>query len=345
MKKINVSKSYEKVKVSLAIEKEILELLDNALFGFKLVNMLAQEKENLVDFLSSKNEAQYKSIFNRSELLSKILETISKEKLFVVNNQDYSLKDLSEIGDEIAFNSMFDIYVDMTQLFNISNLGSFKEKAMNDIKDLTVEQTFEYLRRRRGFGEVKYSIITSKKGLDDTSEITWDHLDDMYLNIDNLNTEKVFSSYSLFSESFESKSGFQWSDTLLILFGSNKNEKISDVETKIEFQLKQIQNLYKKTVNINEVYKKSEEMDFLMKSNYYSWEMQSKLSDRLAELTIFAAKGIYKDIPDLLKVKILRNHLFDEGHRYHVHLFEQYLIHKFDLDLNYESRDFYDEAL
>jgi hypothetical protein len=222
---------------------------------------------------------------------------------------------------------------------------------MNDIRDLTVEQTYEYLKKRDdnyfldANGQIDIIIPAARDGLDGTSEITWDHLDDMYLNIDSLSTKKILNYNPLFSESFDSKWGSQWSDILLIVFGSNKDKKISDVETKIETQLKQIQNLYKKTVNINEVYKKSEKMDFLSMSTYYSWEMQDQISDRLAELTIFAAKGIYKDIPDLLKVKILRNHLFDEGHRYHVHLFEQYLIHKFDLDLNYESRNFYDEAL
>lgn len=351
MKKIDVSKSYEKVKVSLALDKEIIDLVDNSLIGFKLINLLSKEHDDIKNFMSVKNEPSYKSILNRSDFLVRILDVIKEEKLFAVNGTDYSLEELVLIGDEISFNSMFDFYIDLTQLFTPINLGKILNETVNEIRNLSLTETLEHLTKPFYLNLDKPLLygtyeeaISGKQDEEDT--IPWSQLDGMFFDIDSINTIFTLPLISLFSHHDSQEAGMPWSSVLQTKFGINKGEIIKDIETKLITRTNNIMNLHKKSYNLNEIYKTSDEMDFYARKNNYTWELHSDITNELKKTIIFIVKNLYNDIPDLLKVMILRNYLFGETHRYNVHIFEKYLECKFDIK-NREKKEAvtYDETL
>lgn len=344
MKKIDVFKSYEKVKVSLALEKQVLDLVDESLVGFKLVNMLGRESDNTIESLSLKNESAYKSILNRSEFISKILDTISDSKLFLINGEEYSLKQLSVLGDDIALASYFDTYTNITKFFRILNPHRLKEHKFQKMRNMNVEETLEYL--KYGDEEIQNRILQ----IEEKDEF-FRSIEEIGIRSEELELLDKFEFTLVDNDTYD-----QLRYLGFLSFGPERDDGIADIDflrEGIQFENadllsellhkrqiieSELKNQHSKKSTLKYKASKLEDIIYDHEKYLYSWKVNNILFDKLDEMIKTIVNYMENDLSDILKTKIIRNLFYQENNIEMINIFEMYLISKFNLDNNIRQR-------
>lgn len=200
MKKIDVLKTNEKVKVSLALDVETYELIENSLAGFKLISMLAKSGAN-TDLLKSKTgESIYSSVTNRSDFMAQIIQTISEEKIFILDKVEYSLNDMTQIFDDLVLASKFNFYVNIPALFSFKDLEHHQFLTSDNIEKMrrmSLKETHNYFFKQFDRSDLNY-ILDFAQSLTKNTE----NINKVYtLSLVTIDLNKQFSNdYILYKE-------------------------------------------------------------------------------------------------------------------------------------------------
>lgn len=157
---IDLLEGIVKTKISLAVDTKTVDLIDDALLGFRLISMLSNNDGNLEVLTGEKNYAIFKSLLNRSEMINKLIQAVRSEKVFVLGTTLYSLNDLRDFAHELASNIDIDYQIDPTINCNLDKdyLDNEWGKAfIEQCKDMTVEETIKTNRR-----EIQHIPLTYK---------------------------------------------------------------------------------------------------------------------------------------------------------------------------------------
>lgn len=339
MKKINILNEATKEKLSIAIKPSLLRTIDQTLDGFRLMYVMKKNKD-ISSLVGSKNEAFFKSILNRSELIEMLLESIKDVKLFEVGEKEYSIDELCDFYEDVGRASLFDIDAYATLSFNKEESMSQVDSDLierfridhdmedQDLNDEIYKKFFEFnlISKRvfsRGFkcinkfysdsNNLEESAMNSNKP--DTAYIQFFHLDTIY-------DEKNYEDY------------VSMTDPINIFFkncwGHPKSEFIRPV---IDANIKVCEQYSKNAHPIMSELIDPNGNKLIIEDvpKDYSWIYSKEFSGILKEIISYIIdKNICFD--KMKKLKLLRNFLFDEDHQVYFNLMEVYILGKYGIN-------------
>jgi hypothetical protein len=180
-KVIDLMSNREKTKVSLALNKETVELIDNAVNGFRAIYTLIQLRGELGSLNSSRSNSSFNNVISRSEILDEFVMSLSTEKVFKVKENVYSLVELSEMFEKFCLD--FSLY------------GNIQISKFLKIKDPT--ETFRYYLSVEDLQESVSSVIEHCK--DDSWQMTLQYYPDLFEEMEFEWDEKIELSINAIS--------------------------------------------------------------------------------------------------------------------------------------------------
>lgn len=165
-KVIDLMSNREKTKVSLALNKETVDLIDNAVNGFRTIYTLLQVRNDLDLLKSTRTNLSFNNVISRSEILDEFIVGLSTEKVFKVKDSIYSLSELSEIFEKFCL--------------DISLYGNIQISDCLKVKD--PEKTFRYYLSAEQIQEDILGVMENCK--DETWEMTLNYYPDLFEEIE-----------------------------------------------------------------------------------------------------------------------------------------------------------------
>lgn len=307
MKKIDLGKTSEKIKVSLAIDEDIFRLIEDSLAGFKTISLLSRKGYELKALKEEKAETTFSAILNRSEFITQIIYAMQDDKAFVLSNTAYSMNELTQLLDKIAFASFYDYYMDLTKYYGLKDLSEFSflnKETIEEIRPLSVKETVSVLDRSiRSLAQGK-STSYLKKYID----LYMEGDDDYYVDNTRINEFEFLYSVTLSPEDTNDYVPHEF-----LLEPQSFEVLIPEIRDRAQRILDQLEQDAK-----NE-YEKRREYDIELT---FDDVKKTLIDSKFNEITdTIAAKHISNE----LIVKILRNRLFGEKNTHFVHIFESYV--------------------
>jgi hypothetical protein len=215
-KVIDLMSNREKIKVSLALNKETVELIDNAVNGFRAIYTLIHSRGELGTLNSSRSNSNFNNVISRSEILDEFVVSLSTEKVFKVKENIYSIVELSEMFEKFCLD--FSLYgniqisdylkvKDPSETFryyiSVEKLQESIADILNLCRDDTWEMTLVYypdLFEEIEF-ELKENVDFSINAIAIDSSI-WSMIDSIrdHLNFSSKGRNAVYEKESIFKE-------------------------------------------------------------------------------------------------------------------------------------------------
>ena len=92
----------EKTKVSLALSKESVMLLDKAVIGFRSMFLLLTKEGDIQKEFNKKNALLFKNSLSRSEMVEQTITGIADENVFLVDDKLMSLNGFADFVDQLS---------------------------------------------------------------------------------------------------------------------------------------------------------------------------------------------------------------------------------------------------
>lgn len=306
MKKIDLGKTSEKIKVSLAIDEDIFRLIEDSLAGFKTISLLSRKGYELSALKEEKVDASFSAILNRSEFISQIIQAMQDEKSFMLGEVAYSMKDLALFLDRIAFASLFDYYLDLSRYFGfpkISDLKFLNNEFIETMRSMTLKETIQEIANAAN-GQEYAKRPNLKKYINlytESDEKFWDDMEAL--------KEQPF----MFCENPIMSSDADYVPYEFILEAQSFDVLIPEISNRAE----QILNQIAKDARLELVRTKGDVSDESVDE-----VRRGMIEDRFQEIV---KKVALSNVSNELIAKILRNRLYDEKNTHFVHIFENYV--------------------
>ena len=124
----------EKTKVSLALSKESVMLLDKAVIGFRSMFLLLTKEGDIQKEFNKKNALLFKNSLSRSEMVEQTITGIADENVFLVDDKLMSLNGFADFVDQLSIDMSIIKRIDLDNFLSVdlddSNPSEYQENFL-----------------------------------------------------------------------------------------------------------------------------------------------------------------------------------------------------------------------